>query len=188
MWMRIIPHLVLEIKWNQRIPDFTQWLGRWPNTSSQTSCQPAIRTGEVIAHSRNSRTRASSLGTSLVQHSHTIKTFQPMRLIKRTFLRNLSTFPARFCAQNFLFVFGVTRPYLQRCMCQKQPCTNITFLWRVRTISGQPGSFRWWRRNLYPRRCTSLRTIISGFVSLPRIRDMQYLRCLVVKTSAIRLL
>ena len=44
------------------------------------------------------------------------------------------------------------------------------------TTSGRPGSFRPCRRNLYPMRCNRLRTSISGFVSLPRIRPMFQLR------------
>jgi len=44
------------------------------------------------------------------------------------------------------------------------------------TISGVPGRFFLCSLNLYPILCSIDRTIISGFVSLPRIRDMFQLR------------
>jgi len=75
----------------------------------------------ALVWSRNSRRRSSSVEISLVQHSHTTKICQPRRLNALIFLRARSTFPLRFFSQNRQFVLGLTRPYLQRCICQKQP-------------------------------------------------------------------
>ena len=70
---------------------------------------------------RNSRRRYSSFIISRVQHSQTTSTLQPISRRALMFLRSRSTFPVRFFSQNSALVEGRTRPYLQRCMCQKQP-------------------------------------------------------------------
>jgi hypothetical protein len=76
--------------------------------------------------SRKWRIRDFKRDSSRVQHSQTTSTFQPRCLRAFTFLRSLSTFPPRFFSQKLLFVAGRTRPYLHRCICQKQPWTKIT--------------------------------------------------------------
>jgi len=63
-------------------------------------------------------------------------------------------------------------PSAQECRCQKQPLTKITLRCERKTRSGQPGRRRTCSRYRAPSRQTSLRTTISGFVSLPQIEAM----------------
>ena len=91
----------------------------------------------------------------------------------------------RLVFQNSEFVAGVTRPYRQRCECQKQPWTKIILRRDGSTMSGLPGRSLRCRRKRYPIRCTIDRTINSGLVSRDPIRDMLNDRCAEECTSVI---
>src|SRR5687767_2419567 len=74
-----------------------------------------------------------------VWHSHTTRYFQPKLLSEPKAARSLRIFLRNLSLQNFELVEGLDFPRGQLCLCQKQPCTKITFL-RVRnTMSGWPG-------------------------------------------------
>jgi hypothetical protein len=74
---------------------------------------------------------------------------------------------------------------LQLCRCQKQPCTNTTFLRFANVTSGFPGNERVLVLNLYPIRCRVLRTSSSGRVFDPRILRIFSERCCGVRRSTL---
>lgn len=133
----------------------------------------------------NSEIRRYRRSGVLVQHSHTLNTRHPCFRSFRMLRLSRCTFPLRFVCQNSAFVAGINLPYLQRCMCQKQPWTKIIDLCFGSTMSGRPGKSRTCNLYLNPSECSRRLTIISGRVSLPRICDMLKLRCRWVRTSAI---
>ena len=105
----------------------------------------------------------------LIQHSQTTNTFHPSFLSKDKFFLSRPTFPSLLFCQNSALVCGFTLPYLQLCMCQKQPWTKIIFLRRGNTKSGFPDRFLTCNLYLYPILCIKDRTTISGRVSLSQI-------------------
>ncbi len=76
---------------------------------------------------RNLSSLSRRLLKSRVWHSHTTRTFQPHLRNLRVFRLSRSTLPRRLACQKSAFVFGTTRPYLHRCICQKHPWTKTTF-------------------------------------------------------------
>jgi hypothetical protein len=102
-------------------------------------------------------------------HSHIVNTDQwhSINLARcsasRALLRPI--LPNQYAA----FVEGKRLPRAQACPCQKQPLTNMTFRRRIKTMSGFPGSsLRWRRYPVNPRLRRTLRTVISGDVSVDR--------------------
>jgi hypothetical protein len=77
-----------------------------------------------------------------VSHSQTIKQFQPAFRSARTASASRSTFLANLAFQYFARVFGVVVRGQPLCLCQKHPCTKITFLSLGNTKSGLPGKVR----------------------------------------------
>lgn len=106
--------------------------------------------------------------------------FQPILFSSFCFLLSLVTLPSSFLRHHSLRVFGIRKSLQFLCPCQKQPWTKITVLYFGRTMSGLPGSFLFFgpftvKRSPSP--CRIERTMISGFVSLLRIRDIFQERC-----------
>ena len=95
-----------------------------------------------VFRDKNTASLFLSLFTSPISHSHIMSTFQPSRSSSAVLRRSRRTFPRRFSSQNLLLVFGLTLPYRQLWMCQKQPCTKMILLCLRRTKSGVPGNFR----------------------------------------------
>ena len=76
-----------------------------------------------------------------VSHSQTVMTRHPCFRSSRLTRRSRIILSANFLCQNSRFAVGVVQDLQPLCLCQKQPCTNIT-VWRRRsTTSGRPGSF-----------------------------------------------
>jgi len=123
----------------------------------------------------------SYIGLAFILHSQTTMTFQPA--LRRSWRLRLSRamLLSNFFCQNSLRVDGVEACLHPLCLCQKQPCTNITVLYFGRTISGLPGRSLQFILNRNPMRCRRLRTISSGFVFAERIRDIFQLRLSCVK-------
>ena len=70
---------------------------------------------------------------------------------------------------------------------QKQPLTKIAVLYLRITMSGLPGTLLTFSLYRYPCAHSHFLTVISGFVALLRICDMQRRRCAGVRTSGILL-
>jgi hypothetical protein len=114
---------------------------------------------------------------SLAAHSQITIVRQPIFFNARTCSRSRAIVRVNFNSQNWKFVLGVVvnRQFLWRC--QKQPCTNIAIRNAGNTISGLPGMVFTFLRKRTPSARSKFWTILSGAVSLPRIRDMLKLRC-----------
>ena len=69
------------------------------------------------------------------------------------------------------------------CPCQKQPLTKIAVLYLRITMSGLPGTLFTFSLYRYPCAHSHFLTVISGFVALLRICDMQRWRWAGVRTS-----
>lgn len=110
-------------------------------------------------------------------HSQTTRQLQPMLLSFLVFFRSLRWFPLSFSLQYFFLVFG-TLEYLQLCPCQKHPWTKTIVLYLGNTISGQPGRFLTFFRNLSPLEKRNFRTDTSILESRLFIFDMISLRFL----------
>jgi hypothetical protein len=119
-------------------------------------------------------------------HSQRMSGSQPCCRRERIARLSRSRLAANFPLQNSVFDFGMYAKRHARWRCQKHPCTKMTFLLLGKARSGVPGKSRRWRRNRYPRACVSRRTTSSGFVSLPRMRDIAADRCTFVITSMSR--
>lgn len=120
---------------------------------------------------------------SRVSHSQITSGSQPaVRNDSRTRLSR-SVFLANFKRQKSAFDAGVVAWRQPGWRCQKQPWTRTTFRRDGKTRSGRPGRSRRWSRKRYPRRWARRRTIISGRVSRPRMRDITFDRFSDVKTS-----
>jgi hypothetical protein len=115
-------------------------------------------------------------------HSHSSKTDHPSD--RSAFRTALSRFRFRlsFAVQYALFVFGRDAS-LHVCPCQKQPCTMMILLNRLKTISGRPGKSLACNRKRYPKRCRIDLTVFSGRVSLLLILDITTDRLRCEKTS-----
>ena len=87
-----------------------------------------------------------------------------------------STFRRSFIRQNRVLDFGNVASLQPGCWCQKQPCTNITFLRDLNTRSGRPGRDAACKRWRYPESWRMWRTNSSGLVFVPRIRLICALR------------
>jgi len=103
--------------------------------------------------------------------------------------------------QNSLFVFGILQhsesvsmyslpsPFGEGlgvrlpCPCQKHPFTKMHVRYFLSTRSGCPGSRLWFSLYLNPLFHNPRRTIISGFVSFPRIAAIFACRCCGVSLS-----
>jgi hypothetical protein len=119
--------------------------------------------------------RVSSPLRRLVWHCQTVSTPHPKPRRARVFRASLRRFFCSFGSQNSGRDFGgwpIRHPWA----CQKQPFTKTTFRRDGNTMSGVPGKSRRCRENLYPRAWRSLRTINSGAVSFPPMRDINALR------------
>ena len=115
---------------------------------------------------------------------------QPISANFRCSSLSRSLFLRIFATQNSLFVFGILQHSefeivnckssnckLIWCPCQKQPFTKIQVLYFLSTKSGCPGNRLWFNRYRNPLLHNPRRTIISGFVSFPRIAAMLACRC-----------
>jgi len=83
---------------------------------------------------------AASFSRLLVSHSHITKTSTPSSRRARVLRRSLDTFARNLASQNTRFRFGVVVLVQPRCLCQKQPCTNMARSPSAVTRSGLPGS------------------------------------------------
>ena len=114
-------------------------------------------------------------------HAHNVITCQPLARSSSSFCRSRSLFRSLFrsifACQNAVLVFGSTNCLQPSCPCQKQPLTNIAVLYLRITISGLPGTLLTFSLYLYPCVHSHFRTVISGFVPLLRICDIQRWRC-----------
>jgi hypothetical protein len=126
--------------------------------------------------------RSSSV-FSPISHCHTVSTFQPPCCRVFPARRSRSTLAAIFSAQNSVRVAGKAARRQPSWQCQKQPCTKTATLREAKTKSGEPGSRLSCNRKRRPFACRNLRTSISGFVSLPRMRDISSLRRFAVSRS-----
>ena len=108
----------------------------------------------------------------LVWHSHMVITFQPSSSSARTFFLSLFLFVSSFSVQKRTLLFGRCFPYLQLCLCQKQPWTKMQVRCFCKTISGLPGRSRRCNLNLNPLLCRYFLTRISGLVSFGPIPDI----------------
>jgi hypothetical protein len=79
-------------------------------------------------------------------HSQITKTRQPPAINAALTLASRVTFLSNFSIQNLVLLFGVVAILQPSCLCQKQPWTKTTVLYRGNTRSGFPGSFDPWRR------------------------------------------
>jgi len=118
--------------------------------------------------------RSSSASRSPVWHCQTVIAPQPELRNARRSLLSFRQFFCSFGSQNSRRVFG-GRPMRHPWACQKQPLTKMTFCRDGKTMSGVPGKSRRCKRNLYPREWRTRRTVTSGAVSLPRMRDINAL-------------
>lgn len=121
-------------------------------------------------------------GKFLSWHCHITRTFQPIFSSSFTLSMSRALFRSNFGNQKFLFDSGGV-PFLQLCICQKHPCTKITFFLPGKTKSGVPERFLPCNLYRYPSEKTSFLTIISGEVFLPRIRLIISLRFSLVTLS-----
>ena len=102
--------------------------------------------------------------------SQILITFQPMCRNLAKFRWSLFRVSSIFFFQNFgylCFHCGNLYP------CQKSPSKNTTSLAFGKTMSGLPGRFLTCFRKRKPRLCSSDRTILSGLVFLPFMRDIR---------------
>lgn|SRR6185503_18823897 len=97
--------------------------------------------------------------------------------------RSLALLRSRLLDQYSALVTGRLFPRRQLCLCQKQPCTKITFRCETRTMSGLPGNFAEYRAYLNPIEWIRQRTFISGLVSLPLTARMQSERWTTLRLS-----
>ena len=136
----------------------------------------------MIYEARKLRILTFSSSSGLVSHSHTTNTRHPRSSSSTLFFSSRILFRSNFSLQYSVLVFGnfeITQP----CWCQKQPCTKMIFLRLGKTRSGLPGRDFRCRRYRKPSAWISRRTISSGLVSLPLIRDITQLRCSGVRRS-----
>lgn len=92
---------------------------------------------------RRANARASlavTFSRLLVSHSQITKTSTPRARRALALRRSLNTFASNFASQNGRFRFGVVVLGQPRCLCQKQPCTNMASRPSSVTRSGLPGS------------------------------------------------
>ena len=95
----------------------------------------------------------------------------------------VTTFVAIYVRQKSALLLGITK-YLQSSWpCQKQPFTNITMRYFRNTIFGHPGNLGWFILYRKPWENKYLRTNNTGFVSLLRMDDIQWWRCVGVNLS-----
>ena len=137
---------------------------------------PANSSTDFIYPSRKSIILFFTISKSDNSHSQIIIYFHPI------FLSFLWLFMSRFLLLSSL---GFQKSSLDLgnrvnlhfpCLCQKQPCTNITFFRDLNAKSGTPGKFLSCNLYLYPKPWTRLLTFFSGFESLERTCDMRSLR------------
>jgi hypothetical protein len=128
---------------------------------------------------RNSATRRATAASSDSSHSQRTKTPQPPSLSFLRFVPSRRLLCFSFGPQYSLRESGACDRPQPECECQKQPCTKTILCNFGKTISGRPGSR--WLFSLYldakPTWRTICRTMISGEVSLQRMRCMFRLRC-----------
>lgn len=126
---------------------------------------------------RNSFSFGSAFADQLfISHSHRRRTLQPCSQRSCAFFLSRSMLSANFLNQNSCRVDGIV-VYLQPCLCQKHPCTNMAALRPLKTMSGFPGKSLACSRYLYPFAHSHLRTSISGLVLAPLILDILKARC-----------
>ncbi len=121
---------------------------------------------------------------NFVWHCQTVRTPHPSLRRALQSLESFCRFFSSFGPQKSSRDFG-GRPILHPCACQKHPFTKTTFRLDGNTISGVPGRSRRCKRNRYPIWCNRLRTINSGAVFFPPMRDINALRLAAVLLSAI---
>lgn len=114
---------------------------------------------------------------SFVSHSHITSVRHPRACRAACTSRSRSVFLVSFDSQKLARVLGVYAYWQPEWRCQKQPCTKRHRRNFGNTRSGDPG--RSLRCNLKrsPMAWQIERTIISGFVSFPRIRPIMWERC-----------
>ena len=110
------------------------------------------------------------------EHSQITITRQPSLDSAATTRRSRLRLAANFAAQYAIRVRGTVASLHRPWRCQKHPCTRMAVRSAGSTMSGVPGSARTLRRKRNPLRCSALRTIRSGPVSLPRMLRMMRLR------------
>ena len=147
----------LSKSWRRRVR------GREPPTAPTCLGCPHL---PGVARPRKEMRRSVNFSLSRVSHSHTTSTRQPSlasAIRTRSSRRRLAS---NFAAQNSGRVVGMLALTQPRCLCQKQPWTNMTALRDGNTRSGVPGKDRRCRRNRYPSRWTKRLISSSGRVSV----------------------
>src|SRR5690606_4133494 len=118
-------------------------------------------------------------------HSQMTIEFHPLSFKSFIALMSLFIVSSILSCHHCVLVLGNTKYLHPLCPCQKQPFTKITVLYLVSVKSGFPGSFLLCSLYLKPLLCRYFRTSNSGFVLLPFILLMLYLRVAISCTSAI---
>ena len=108
-------------------------------------------------------------------HSQMVMQCQPISANRFCVSISLSWFLLIFATQNSRFVLGILQQ--PSCPCQKHPFTKIQVRYFFSTKSGCPGNLGELSRYRNPLLHNPLRTIISGFVSFPRIAAIFLCRC-----------
>lgn len=129
----------------------------------------------------------SSFLSIFVSHPQIVRHRHPAFRRAATFFLSLVTFNSNLRIQNSTLLFGIPAYRQPRCRCQKQPCTKTTVRYFGRTISGFPGNSLPCKRYRNPRACKYFRTVNSGVVFSPRIRDISQLRRLTDRRSISKL-
>ena len=133
----------------------------------------------TLAHMRSSVRLALSPSRA---HCQTIIKFHPASRHAASLRWSRLAFFDHFSIQKAMFDFGIVES-LHPCLCQKHPRTSMIVFALGITMSGLPLSRLSHTLNREPAANSLLRTRSSGFVSFPRIFDINSLRCSVVIVS-----
>lgn len=135
--------------------------------------------------SQTSNPSTVSSGDCRIAHSQTTPTRQPTPRRARIAAWSRSRLPASFLSQNSARDLGSWKDEQPSCRCQKHPCTNTAARHFGNRRSGFPGSDFECRRKRKPFLQSNRRIASSGFVFVPRIRDISSERFSELITSAI---
>ena len=116
-----------------------------------------------------------SLFDGFSSHSQMVMQCHPISANRFCVSISLSWFRLIFATQNSRFVLGILQH--PSCPCQKHPFTKIQVRYFRNTKSGCPGKRGELSRYRNPILHSPFRTIISGFVSFPRIAAIVLCRC-----------
>ena len=129
--------------------------------------------GHVLAFAEGRAARADQAQNDIVlkRSFDGGKTWGALQVIADDGAQSLNN-PTAVVEQNSGRVFGILNCLQSACACQKHPCTKITVLYRVSTISGLPGNCFPCKRYRNPLAHKKCRTRNSGRVSRLLMRAM----------------